>query len=385
MSCHRLFVLIALTALVWAVLACSSKNATVTTRVPGAAQPDTVKDADMVSRDELVRELEAAMLENYLQLALGNMEAYADSVAREREIALMGIRPQDLIVGTNPQERLRARKHLPFHDRPHCQIGASESEPCLRLLPKTLDVHLYTDDSVGWITDEVSYRVPHEGREAAIPLRLSAVMMRDIDRWVLVMEHTSYGLPVSAIMELARKGELAAPTEFGDYHDDRNRARVFQRELKTFLNADAAASKRFLETMERTRPVPAEAYFLLLPGRRREYHGARMFQARSLASLFGPGAVVTIEGYRLSTAPNKRVAWMATRLAVKTDDPVSGRTLTIGLRGTFLFAFGNLRWHLVQAHISVPVTEAQIGRRLFGGEDVINPTEPPPEDAPPRQ
>jgi hypothetical protein len=251
-------------------------------------------------------------------------------------------------------------------------------------LPKALDVHLYTDESIGWITDEVSYRVPHEGREAAIPLRMSAVMMRDIDRWVLVMEHTSYGLPVKAIMDLARKGELAASTGFGDYHDDRNRARVFRRELRTFLNSDAVARKRYLETMERTRPVPAEAYFLLLPGRRREYHGARMFEAPSLASLFGPGAVVSIDGYRLSAAANKRVAWMVTRLSVKVDDPVSARALTIGLRGTFLFAFGNLRWHLVQAHISVPVTEAQISRRLFGGEDVA-PPEAAREAAPPRQ
>jgi hypothetical protein len=371
--------LLVLFALVWA--ACSSKNAPVTTRVPGGAQPDIVQDADMVGRDELVRELEAAMLENYLQLALGNMEAYADSVARDREIAIMGIRPHDVIVGTNPQERLRARKHLPFHDRPHCHIGASESEPCLRLLPKTLDVHLSTDDSVGWITDEVSYRVPHEGREAAIPLRMSAVMMRDIDRWVLVMEHTSYGMPVSAIMDLARKGELATPTGFSDYHDDRNRAGVFRRELRTFLNADAAARKRYLDTMERAQPVPAEAYFLLLPGRRREYHGASMFQAPSLAQIFGPGAVVTIDGYRLSAAPNKRMAWMATRLTVKVEDPVSGRTLPISLRGTFLFVFGNLRWHLVQAHISAPLTEAQIGRRLFGGEDV-NPVEAPRAVAP---
>jgi hypothetical protein len=355
------------------VLACSSKNATVTMRVPGAAQPDTVKDADMVSRDELARELEAAMLENYLQLALGNMGAYADSLARDREIALMGIRRRDLIVGKNPQERLRARSRLPFHDRPHCQIGVSESEACLRLLPKTLDVQLYTDSSVGWISDEVSYRVPHEGREAAIPLRVTAVMMRDIDRWVLVMEHTSYGLPINTILDMSRQGQLSAPGEFSDYHDDRNRAMVFRRELRTFLNADAAAKKRYLDIMERKRPVSAKAYFLLLPGPRQEYRGADMFRAPSLAQLFGPGAVVSVDGYRLSAAPNKRVAWMAARLRVVVDDPVSRRTLSIGLRGTFLFAFSELRWHLVQAHISVPVTEAQLGRRLFGDDDTGDP------------
>src|SRR5690606_25328447 len=157
---------------------------------------------------ELSRELEASILENYLQLALGNMEAYADSVARDREVALMGLRPRDLMVGKNLQSRLRAGTRLPSHDRPHRQIGTSESEPCLRLLPKTLQVHLYTDSSVGWISDEASYRIPHEGREAAIPLRVTAVMMRDIDRWVLVMEHTSYGLPVKTIVDMARKNEL---------------------------------------------------------------------------------------------------------------------------------------------------------------------------------
>lgn len=368
--------LVLLIPLVSASVACSSSStARVAPRVPSAVPADTMQDPDAASRDELARELEASILENYLQLAVGNMEAYADSLARDREIALLGIRPRDLIVGKNPQERLRARRRLPFHDRPHCQIGASESEPCLRLLPKTLDVQLYGDSSVGWISDEVSYRVPHEGREAAIPLRMTAVMMRDIDRWVLVMEHTSYGLPVSTILDLARHNQLSAPAEFGSYHDDRNRAMVFRRELTSFLNADAAAKKRYLAALGRKPPVPADAYFLLLPGPRQEYRGADMFRAPSLAQLFGPGAVVSVDAYRLSAAPNKRVAWMAARLTVAVDDPISRRTLSIGLRGTFLFAFSELRWHLVQAHISVPVSEEQLGRRLFG-DDTGDDTDP---------
>lgn len=326
-----------------------------------------------VTPEDLARDLESTLLENYLQLSLGNMEAYADSIARDRDVVLIGVRSEDLVVGVNPSGRTRDRRL--YSDRRHCGASTSGDMPCIQVLPKTLDLHLYEDESVGWVVDEISYRVPHDDREAAIPLRMTVVTVRDIDRWVLVMEHVSYGLPVAEIIALARRGKLASPELIEKRHDDRGRARLLSRLVLSYLNADEQAIQRRVQAMERKRQSATErgAYvvdestlFTLYPGPRQEYRGPDVHSAPSLAQLFGPSARVTMDSYRLSVAINKRVAWMAARLTVTMPDPGTGRDLVIGLRGTFLFAFDSHGWNLTQTHISVPVTDALLDERFFG-------------------
>src|SRR5262245_28441626 len=48
---------------------------------------------------DLQHALQATVLENYTQLTLGNLEAYADGVARHREVALIGVEPKDVVIG----------------------------------------------------------------------------------------------------------------------------------------------------------------------------------------------------------------------------------------------------------------------------------------------
>lgn len=345
--------------------------------------------------DELGRDLEATALENYLQLALGNMEAYADSVAREREVALIGIGPKDVVVGINPPGLIRDRR--PFRDRRHCSFGERNNEPCLRFQSKNLDVHVYGDGSVGWISDELSYRVPNEGREAAIPVRLTAVFVRDIDRWVLVLEHMSYALPRSEILAMAERGELEPPMPIKSAFQDARQARLLkvyvQREHNANEQTRARAARQRTSTDGDTAPdtkldapsttgdepaddeddqqanVDDQALFALLPGTRQEYRGAQTYGAPSLAQLFtwpgGAPARVLVGDYRIGKSPNRRVAWMVANLSVAVTTP-SGRELSIGLRGTYLFAKSGRLWKLVQSHVSVPVAESRLAERFFG-------------------
>lgn len=343
---------------------CSNKPAPTVVRPGGASIGQEIE----FDTDDLSRELEAMVLESYLHVSLGNMEAFADMVVQDRESVLIGVQPGDLVVGTSSEARTRDRRL--FRDRPHCGPSRADGEPCLRLVPKTLDVHLYADESVGWAIDEVSYRVPHDGREAAIPLRMTAVMVRDIDRWVLAMQHESYALSADQLVELARAGQLPAPASMRTHFEDRGRARLLKVLAEKRLNADDAARERRVRAMERKREraargdidvVDESALSLLYTGPVDEYHGVDVHDAPSLAEVFGTGTRVTIDDYRLSVAANKRVAWMAANLTVA----LGREDVDIRLRGTFVFAFDSYGWNLMQAHVSAPVTEQQIAERYF--------------------
>ncbi len=342
---------------------------------PLTKDPSRANTGEDVQRDgyDMPRDLEATVLENYLQLALGNMEAYADGIAEDREIMLVGVQPDALVVGTNPAGKSVDRRI--FRDRAPCRSHAATRHPCTRVISKRLEVHLYHDDSVGWISDELSYRVPYQGREAAIPIRYTAVMIRDIDRWALVSEHFSYALGIDEILERAGSGKLAKPAGMKTHTPDRGRTPVLKRVLNTRLNADAKAQEQFARARERSRKraangqidlIDEDAHLYLLPGPRQEYRDRDVYSAPSLARFFGNGARITLGDHRLSVAANTRVAWMIANLQVKTVDPKTDSKLDIGLRGTFLFALDDSGWNMVQAHISAPITERDLERRIFG-------------------
>lgn len=369
---------------------------------------DTSADPNLQTEDP-VRELEIVLLENYLQLSLDNIEAYADSINRERDVMLVGVGPRGTVVGLDLD--LDDRDRRPLRGRPRCQAGARGGDVCLKVLSKRLDVHVYKDQSAGWLSDEISYRVPIEGRLATIPLRMTAVFVRDIDRWTLVMEHMSYPLPVADIVRLARAGQLPRTKKFKTRRvGDGGRAKQLATTLLAQLNATAEERAEYRERMERKysrqrrdqaraeaasgsatrddgvdgsdqvaadrspqsledrapRFIDEDTLITLLPTPRGEFHDAKTHEAPSLAQLFGPGTRVSIREYRYDQAENKRVAWMLANLLVETrasnDEPVR-----IELRGTFLFAFERYSgWNLVQRHISVPIPDSILGERTFG-------------------
>jgi hypothetical protein len=58
---------------------------------------------------------------------------------------------------------------------------------------KHLETQIALDQSAGWMSDELSWRIKLCGRTAVIPLRITALYAQDGDRWTTVFEHMSFG------------------------------------------------------------------------------------------------------------------------------------------------------------------------------------------------
>lgn len=356
-------------------LGCGTRKRSVTGK---PLLPDQGDDRP-VSDSELRRDLEVTVLENYLQLTLGNMEAYADAIARDREVTLLGIGPDDVAVGVGPEDcspfapagRICgiSRDRLPIRVQPPCGVGSDDSAPCLEVYSKNLQLQLSRDGSVAWLLDELGYRLPHQGRVASLPLRISAVFVRDVDRWVMVQEHLSYALPTESILALAKQGELAKPRSMPARDIDLGRARVLLGLVFRRLNADAATREDMARAAEQRLPRLGRAWVyearkLLWPDPRHEHHGPAFYQAPSLAEELGPGTRITLHDVRLAVADSERVAWLAATLSARRgsgDADIEMRVSAVFERGA------DDQWDVMQMHVSVPVTRSQIEARVLGG------------------
>lgn len=326
-----------------ATVGCGSKTA-----APTLAR-ESSEDTPDLGLDELRKSLESTVLENYDQLTYGNIEAFVDGVVTDRDVQMVGVTPKDIVVGKNSKQ-LREDRRL-FRDRN------------LRILSKNLDVHLSRDGSVGWVYDEASYRVDFEGREASIPIRSTAVYVRDVDRWVVAAEHLSYGVPVSDVLLLAAQGELqSVPRIKTDYGGSRERAAPLIGLVGTFINVGGAEVQS--EANDRT--------LILLPGPEQEFHNQ---VAPALARQFGRESTVALREFRIEVAESKRVAWMLASLAIRTE--YNGDSLEVPLRASFVFEReARKQWGIVQAHISAPVMESQLSERAFGATGNVPSAEP---------
>lgn len=323
-----------LVALAAACAACRGTSKRADTTVP-----DTQSEMPQVPRDTLLRDLEATVIENYSHQSLNNYGAYRDGLARDTPITLIAVTPWGTVMRRSPQA---LQKRGLFQSR------------AARLLAKNLELHLSDDGSVGWVFDEISYRIDVEGRVASIPVRQTSVYVRDFDRWVLVLEHLSYPTGIEELRELAARDELAIPQKLD------NRYRV-------------AAANELIAMVGKLHnrrpssgapPIADTDSLILMPDRDHELHGADAAQAPSLATLFGPGTTVGLRQFRIGVAKNKQVAWMASNLVVRTV--VNGDRVEVGLRGSYLFVKHDDTWRIVQMHLSAPITERDLERRIFG-------------------
>lgn len=303
--------------------------------------------ASEVDEGALLRDLEATVLENYGLLELGNIEAYADRAAADRPIAIFGARADAAVAGVAPPEL--------YDDR---RLFAGRR---VRMLSRNLDLHLSPEGHVSWTFDDVSYRVSRDGREASIPLRVTGLYTRDVDRWALALEHRSYPRPVREIIARARSGDLPQPARFRTSYDIDGPATQLRRVVPRVI-FDAIGphyrDSRLADT--------ADA-LVVLPGVAREYSGADVAEAPTLAELFagpdGEGAAVELGDHLIRVAASRDVAWMAANIAVRPPADES----TIGLRGTFVFEDRpRAGWVLVQTHVSAPVAGARVAERVFG-------------------
>jgi ketosteroid isomerase-like protein len=328
----------ALLAVAGASAACAG-NRPVEVRVVTRAEPDRTEPG--TSPETAAHELEATVLEIYSHLTLGNFAAYRDTLASEEPVVLFGVTPDDAVVGMQPPAAARDR-------RLYRAMAPT-------VLAKNLEIHLSADASVGWTFDEMSYRVPYGGRVASIPVRNTSLFIRDFDRWVLVLEHQSYPTSVDDLRAAAAAGRSAKPR--------RLRSRPLEGSVRELVRLVGLLHNAEPGNLGR-RVAPGEETLLLLPDRDHELHGQAAVDGPSLATLFGPGATVGLRDYRLGIAKNQSIAWMAANLVVRT--PVNDEEVDIGMRGTYVFRRDPRGWELVQMHVSVPVSEAELSRRVFG-------------------
>ena len=303
---------------------------------------DTPQDRSK-SKKDLMRDLEAMVLENYNQINLGNLETYGDSLAR-RGIVLFGVGPTDVLVGRPPEDMDK------FFRAPYDSRDA-------QILSKNLEVHLSDDNSVGWIYDEVSLRVPYLGRQASIPLRVTAVFLRNIDRWELVMEHSSYALPVNDLLDAARSNVLTTPTSIDTTFPKRGPAARLRDIVLRLHNGD----------LDPRRKIGSDDALVLLPDPDLELRGKADKDQITLAKLFSTYAPATVsfDDYRIRVARTGTVAWMAATIRVKTT--INDDLVVLLLRGTYVMENRALNgWEVVQTHVSAPVKEDLMSERIFG-------------------
>jgi hypothetical protein len=322
-----------------ALVAACGGNGPVEIQVPAHAEPEEPESAP--EPEQLSRELEATVLEIYGHLTLGNFAAFRDSLAGEEPVVLLGVRPSDVLVGVAPAEAATDRRLL------------SAMSPTI--LAKNLDIHLSPDGSAAWTFDEMSYRVTYGGRVASIPVRSTSLFVRDIDRWVLVAEHQSYPTDIDELRARAAAGRTEQPRRFPSRHIG-DPARELVRLVGLLHNAEPRDLGR--------RVAPGASTLVLLPDADHELRGRDAVEGPSLATLFGPGATVGLRDYHIGTAKSETVAWMAANLVLRTV--VNDEKVDIGLRGTYVFRRGERDWELVQMHVSAPVGERELGRRVFG-------------------
>ena len=298
-----------------------------------------------LDRVELEEELETQVLENYQQLSLGNIASYWDSVAENKKIALVGVHPVDLVLGM--------RDTVDMLDR---RLYRNRSPT---IFSKNLDRHITKDQSIGWTYDEVSYRLFVGNKLAAVPIRKTLVLARDVDRWVTVSEHQSYAMTIREAQNLAFTKDLLEARRF-----------------KTTINVPEPVSKEILALVSRAHngglreediSVSSVAKSLVLwPGPLNEFWGGEILSAPSLAEQLDKNVTIKIKDIFLDQSKSKNQVWGIINLVAIASKGASSYQL--GLRGSYFFERESTskRWKLMQAHLAVPIEEHLLSKILFG-------------------
>jgi ketosteroid isomerase-like protein len=342
---------------------------------------------DDVNLFELRRELEAAVLDNYLQLGLGNMEAYGDIIDTDDAVTLIGLGPDDVHLGdlseactgaiasTAPEVVMQRRRacgrtsdRLPFRIGSPCLPDTDPDQPCLGVLSKNLSARVSRDGTTAWVVDELSYRIPYRGRQAAMPLRYTAVFVRDLERWDLVQEHLSYPMPTRLTRELAAAGQLATPARM-----ERHGAPGLWELVHQHLAQGKAGRAR--SNILAAAQNASEDRVLLLHNPSGERSGADLYTGPNLLDAFGAGTQIEARDIRVFFAPGDRVAWLAANLDVATEH--ESKPVLVRMRITAVLERDQAAvWQLMHAHVSVPIRKEQLAARVFGAGLTPSSTDP---------
>lgn len=288
---------------------------------------------------ELIKSLESTVLENYTQLTFHNIEAIIDSVASEREVQFLGVTPNDIVFGVEPKELAIDRRIFPHYSP--------------RVLSKNLDVHLSQDGSVAWVFDEISYRVQYMNREASIPIRLTAIYVRDGERWVLVGENRSLGVRTDELFSMVKTGKLRQGKSIkNDYGGDKKLAVKLLGIVGRFINSGEGLHQN-------------ENSLVVFHPPGTELKAPFTTDSIRLAQYFGENATVALREFRVQVSISGKVAWLVANLSVTAE--VDGKRESLPMRASFVLEkLKEQGWGIVQVHVAVPLQERQISTRIFG-------------------
>ncbi len=326
----------------WLALALTACGSTSRKRVV-AGGDDPLQDVG-AGLDELRRDLESTVLENYSHLGLGNLHAFADSVSDHEPIALLGPRASDMVVHDSRDREMRDRRLYRARD--------------VRLHSKNLQMHLSDDGSAAWVADEISYRVPHRGKVAALALRYTAVLVRRSGRWEIMAEHLSYPLEMERVTALAKSKELPRLRPLGEYVPAN--AKVVSKVVAR-LNQHGLARRRDILSA-------ALSSLVWLPPRSSEFRGRAIASAPSVVEMFGEQAKAERTGVVAYVTDSRTIAWVAEHTYVRATAPDA--ELLVPTRALYVLERTESEWKVVQMHVSVPLTTELINELVFGEREL---------------
>ncbi len=330
-------------------------------------------------RGLLLRELEIEMIEGY---DLPTFETAVPPTAVSSKVGAvhLGVGPDDITAG-----KLLSIDRWPLLPLDDSGFRLDDARS------KHLEMKLSSDLTAAWVADEVSYRVPgcrageDDYKSAVLPLRLTAVFVRDGERWVEVLEHISYPQPVAELVD--RATGRATGKKMRNGRDPRPAVQepigVLQRALAVDLPDDERALL-FASDHDALAMWPDPAH---------ELRGSAVLSAASLTRSFD-ARTIKLETWRIGMSPDPTggvgggsLAWVAATLLLEIDRPHGDEVekVKLRLRGTFVLERRSLeggpRWQIVQSHVSAPVDDPVLISAISGSGSQLPDDEDADEEA----
>ncbi|MEZ4402870.1 MAG: hypothetical protein R3B06_22810 [Kofleriaceae bacterium] len=283
----------------------------------------------------LSRELADAVRQSYDEPGL---DAAAAAAVIDPSVGLVafGIGPTDVSAGRAPTARWPVST---VGDRP------------VRVVSRALEVHLSTDQRVGWAFDEASLELPVCGRTASIPIRVFQVYVRDTERWTLVAEHLAYPQAMGRWLDAAVGPDGARLPESIERQPEAVAARAAIAEAIA-PDGDRAATWDASPDALAVWPDPLQVM-------------------RGVATRVGPSLATSLEasklelgGLRLALGPGRATA-IASATLIGQINRVD-RTVPILLRATLVLEQAGATWRVRAAMASVPITVGALVGRTVG-------------------
>jgi hypothetical protein len=309
-----------------AALACLALVACGKGTAPRVVVPSRPAGAEKLDPVAAAADLRIDVLDGYRLLSQGYDSVYLEAVSRQPKLVLIDVEPGDVVVG----DAARA-------------AGVRVLVPGARyqLVSKELEVRVCADGTCALVHDDLSYRVELEGRRGSFPLRATSVFEREGGRWLKVLEHVSYPLPLDAAP--AEMSPMALPPSVPE-GEDAGRARDL---VLSLANVPGFRPPVF----DHTRVVSMDG---------RERRGAAAAELASIPTQVGEETSVSVLALRVELSRGGGAAWAAAQLELR------GPRGSLPARATWALEKQDGVFRLAQAHLSIPVPGEHVVSAVYG-------------------